>query len=48
MKINAYMNRGGEQYVAPQMEIVDLSCENVICGSCTGYCTDCQTLLPEV
>ena len=33
MGINAYMNRG--QYVAPQMEIVDLSSENTILTSCT-------------
>ena len=37
MEINAYMNRGGgEQYVAPQMEIVDLSSENAILTSCGG------------
>ncbi|MBQ6480333.1 MAG: hypothetical protein IJI45_04365 [Anaerolineaceae bacterium] len=37
MEINAYMNRGGEQYVTPQMEIVDLSSENAILTSCTPY-----------
>lgn len=35
MEINAYMSQeGGEQYVAPQMEIVDLSGENAILTSC--------------